>query len=69
MLYDLLSKRGMESLRTVLSLIPQPIQIIDNLCLLSVSVFELVDAGEVSLKVRSWDYYKGRHETISTSSH
>lgn len=74
MLYAFLSKASMESFRVILSSISQPIQRLDNLWLSSVSAFELVEAGEISLKVRSWDQHNspyrqsvGHHETISTS--
>lgn len=76
MLYAFLSKASMESFRAILSSNSQSMQRLDNLWLSSVSVFELVEAGEVSLKVRRWDQHNspyrqsvGHHETISTSPH
>ncbi|KAJ5413184.1 hypothetical protein N7465_005489 [Penicillium sp. CMV-2018d] len=76
MLYAFLSKGSVESLRTMLSLNPQPIERLDDLWLSSVSAFELVQTGEVSLKIRSWDQQNsphrqsvGHHQTIRTSAH
>ncbi|OQD60726.1 hypothetical protein PENPOL_c021G04577 [Penicillium polonicum] len=45
MLYAFLSKGSVESLRTMLSLNPQPIERLDDLWLSSVSAFELVETG------------------------
>lgn len=60
----------------MLSLNPQPIERLDDLWLSSVSAFELVETGEVSLKIRSWDQQNSphrqsvsHHQTIRTSAH
>lgn len=74
MLYAFLSNDSMQSLRSILPL-NSSMERLDNLWLLSVSAFELVEAGEVWLKIRSWDpqnspYRKSvdRHQALYTSA-
>lgn len=64
MLYAFLSRGSVESLRMILPLNPHPIERLDNILLSSVSAFELLETGEVSLKVRSWDQRNSPHRQM-----
>lgn len=67
MLNAFLSKECVDSLRSIFPLNSKQTERLDNLWLLSAPAFELVEAGEVWFKVRSWDKTDGPTHKQSVS--